>query len=190
MRKKLISIIGDACIEPNGRKYQYAFETGRALVDAGYRIATGGLDGVMAAAFHGAKTSPKYQEGDTVAVVPMFDERFADPDADVVIATGLDLFRNVIMGNSQGVVAIGGGAGTLCEIASAWAQLRMLSAFKGVDGWSSKVADTCIDYRKRYDFDDRVYGVASAQEVVRLLDERLDWYDKRYQGIKPQEKNG
>lgn len=188
--RKIISVVGDAWIEENSDKYRMAFETGKALVDAGYRVASGGLGGVMQAAFRGAHASEKYREGDTIAILPQFDERLANECADIVIATGLDLFRNVIVGNSEAIIVVGGGAGTLCEVSSAWAQLRMIISFKNVEGTSKKVADTCIDHRKRYPFDDRCYGVESAEEAIALLAERLPLYTRRYEGIKAVERNG
>ena len=88
------------------------------------------------------------------------------------------------------IIVVGGGAGTLCEVSSAWAQLRMIVSFKNVEGTSKKVADTCIDHRKRYPFDDRCYGVESAEEAIALLTERLPLYTRRYEGIKAVERNG
>ena len=54
-RRKIIAIAGDARIAENSDKYKIAFEVGKALVDNGYRIQTGGLGGVMSAACQGAK---------------------------------------------------------------------------------------------------------------------------------------
>ena len=117
--KKLISIVGDSIIEKGGDKYKAAFSMGKALVDNGYRVASGGLGGVMAAAFEGAHASEFYTDGDTVAILPMFNRQQANNSADIVIATGLDVYRNVIVANSDAVIAIGGGAGTLTEVCNA-----------------------------------------------------------------------
>ena len=38
MKRKVVAIIGDNRIEENGIKYMLAFETGKVLVEAGYRI--------------------------------------------------------------------------------------------------------------------------------------------------------
>lgn len=38
-------------------KYKLAFETGKALIDSGYRVQSGGLGGIMEAVFQGAKSS-------------------------------------------------------------------------------------------------------------------------------------
>lgn len=183
--RKTVAIIGDANIEKDGLKYKLAFETGKALIDAGYRIQSGGLGGVMEAAFCGAHASQKYREGDTVALIPSFDATVANPYADIIIPTGLDVMRNAIVANASAVIAVGGGAGTLSEIAFAWSLYRMVLAYENVDGWSGKVANTRMDNRIRYPEieDDRVYGVKSAEEVVKLLDERMSKYNRYHGGI-------
>ncbi len=184
--KKLISIIGDSSIEKGGDKYRAAFSMGRALVDNGYRVASGGLAGVMQAAFEGAKSSPFYQEGDTVAILPMFDRTAGNDSADIVIATGLDLYRNVIVANSDAVIAIGGGAGTLTEMCNAWALKRLIISFRGVDGWSDKMADQRLDKRVRYPDieEDRVFGVDSAEEAIALLEKYTGLYTTAHTGIR------
>lgn len=185
MRRKIVAIVGDARIDPNGIKYKMAFEAAKALIDHGYRIQSGGLYGVMEAAFKGAHASEKYKEGDTVAILPGFDSDFANEYADIAIPTGLDVFRNVVVANASAVVAIGGGSGTLSEISNAWALKRMVLAFNNVEGWSAKVADTRLDARVRYPDipDDRVYGVDNAEDMIKLIDERIEKYNLSHTGI-------
>lgn len=184
--RKMISIIGDSYIEPDGEKYKAAFSMGKALVDNGYRVASGGLGGVMDAAFKGAKSSKFYREGDTVAILPMFDRKLASDAADIVVATGLDVYRNVIVANSDAVIAIGGGAGTLAELSNAWPLKRLMIAFSNVDGWSAKIADTRLDHRIRYPQieEDRVFGVTAADEAIAILEKYLNLYTDTHTGIK------
>ena len=66
-RRKIVAIAGDAKIAEGSLKYKIAFEVGKALIDNGYRLQTGGLGGVMSAACQGAKSSEKYKEGDIIA---------------------------------------------------------------------------------------------------------------------------
>lgn len=183
--RKIVAIIGDAIIEPNGAKYKLAYETGKALIDNGYRVQSGGLKGVMEAAFHGARSSEKYREGDTIAIVPSFDRTWANKYADIVLPTGLDVYRNVIVANADAVVAIGGGSGTLSEMASGWALQRLIIAFKNADGWSSKLAGQRIDQRVRYEAitDDMVYPVTNAQQVIDILDSKIELYNNYHKGI-------
>ena len=184
-RRKIVSVIGDANIEEGGEKYRLAFQLGKALVDAGYRVQSGGMKGVMRAAMAGARSSKRYKEGDTIALIPSFDAETANEFADIAIPTGLDLMRNAMVANAYAVVGIGGGAGTMSEYCFAWTMKRLIIAFKNSGGWSEKVADTRIDERTRYPHipDDRVYGVTTAEEAVRILDEKIDIYTQRHQGI-------
>ncbi len=183
--RKTVAIVGDAIIEPNGKKYKLAFDTGKALVDNGYRVQSGGLKGVMEAAFRGARASKMYKEGDTIAIVPSFNRKWANPYADIIIPTGLDVYRNVIVANADAIVAIGGGSGTLSEMANGWALQRLIIGYKNVDGWSSKLAGQRIDQRVRYDCitDDMVYPVTSAEEVIDILNQKINLYTNYHRGI-------
>lgn len=188
--RKLVSVIGDAVIEKDGDKFCAAFNMGKALVDSGYRVQSGGMGGVMEAAFMGARSSKKYREGDTVALVPSFDVNEANQYADIVIPTGLDMMRNALVANASAVVAVGGGAGTLSEMALAWSLKRLILAFRNVDGWSGKLADTRLDHRIRYPFEDKVFGVETAEQAIKIINEKIDLYKDYHKGIKMLDLNG
>ena len=185
MVRKVVAIVGDALIDDE-KKQAIAFETGKLLVENGYRVQSGGLKGVMAAAFAGAHAAKNYTEGSTIAVSPSFDRTFANENADIIVATGLDIYRNLIVANADAVIAIGGGAGTLSEIASAWAMKRLIVAFDNIEGWSAKLAGTRVDRRNRYPSipDDRIYAVSTAEEAVAIINEKIDLYVTPYGGIK------
>lgn len=103
---------GDATGEPATQ----ARTAGGLLADLGYVVVTGGLGGVMAAAAAGASEAG----GTTVALLPSADRDDASPGHDVVIATGLGEMRNALLVRTvDAVLAIGGGWGTLSEIALA-----------------------------------------------------------------------
>lgn len=179
MRRKIVAIIGDAHIEENGAKFKIAYEIGKALVDNGYRVQSGGLGGAMEAVFMGARASEKYKEGDTVAIIPSYNMCDANNYADIVIPTGMDIHRNGIVINADAVVAIGGGVGTLSEMAFAWSNYRLLIGVTSVEGWSKQLAGNKMDYRNRYEFaDDKVFGADTAEDVIRLLSENLPRYNK------------
>ena len=184
-RRKIVSVIGDKKIEEGGLKYQLAFAMGKALVDNGYRVQSGGLHGVMRAVMAGARASEKYREGDTIALVPSFDSETANEYADIVIPTGLDMMRNALVANAYAVVGVGGGAGTLCEYAFAWSLNRLIIAFENSGGWSEKIAGTRLDDTDRYPEieGDRVYAVKTAEEAVKILNENIDRYTTRHKNI-------
>lgn len=184
--KKIVAVVGDANIMPDSDKYKIAFETGKLLVDNGYRVKSGGLRGVMRAVFEGAKSSSKYKEGDTIAILPSFDKSVANEYVDIAIPTGLDLMRNVIVANSDAVIAIGGGAGTLSEMASAWSLRRFLLAYDSVEGWSKKLAGIKLDDRVRFEgLEDRVWAVSTPESMIEFLNNNIDKYLTKYETIKP-----
>jgi len=150
IRRRMVSVIGDAGLSESDMRYGLAKDLGKELVSNGYRLITGGLGGCMKAVCKGAKESPKYMEGDIVGVLPGYDPSEANEFVDVPIATGIFHARNAIVANSDAVIAIGGGSGTLSEMAMAWIMQRLLIAFK-VEGWSGKLADQrtgCMEWKR------------------------------------------
>jgi hypothetical protein len=190
-RRRLVAVIGDANVQPGLPKYVLAEELGRLLVDAGFRVLTGGLGGVMEAACRGARSSSRYQPGDTVAVLPGHDPADANPFVDVVIPSGLDHVRNSIVAHADAVIAIGGGAGTMSEICLAWIYKRLVVALR-VDGWSGKIADQRVDERVRYpdEPDDRVFGAASATDAVRTVVDRIVRFNGQHGTIRRRSPRG
>ena len=184
-RRKIVAVIGNKKIDKDGIRYKLAFALGKALVDNGYRVQTGGLRGVMEAVMAGAKSSEHYQDGDTIALVPSFDSETANEYADIVIPTGLDMMRNALVANAYAVIGVGGGAGTLCEYAFAWSLKRLIIAFENSGGWSEKLAGTKLDDVNRYPDipEDKVYSVTTVEEAVKILNENIDRYTARHQGI-------
>lgn len=186
MRKKIVAVIGNKKIEEDGIRRRLAYETGKILVDNGYRVQSGGMGGVMEAVFAGAHASENYREGDTIALVPSFDAETANVYADIVIPTGLDMMRNALVANADAVVGIGGGAGTMCEFAFAWSLKRLIIAYRNSGGWSAKLADTRLDDAVRYENipEDKVYGVSTPQSMIEILNEKIGLYSLRHQGIR------
>lgn len=184
-RRKIVSVIGNRSIEKDGIRYKMAFELGKALIDNGYRVQSGGLRGVMEAVMAGARSSKHYKEGDTIALVPSFNTETANEHADVVIPTGLDVMRNAMVANAYAVIGIGGGAGTLCEYSFAWTFNRLIIAFENTGGWSEKLAGTRLDDTVRYPDipDDKVYGVTTVEDALKILNEKIDVYNSRHQYI-------
>ena len=124
-RRKIVAVIGNKAIEKDGVRYKIAYEIGKALVDNGYRVQTGGLQGVMSAVLEGAKASKNYREGDTIALVPSFDTETANEFADIVIPTGLDMMRNALVANAYAVIGVGG------DLTAEFHPLAILTFFGG-----------------------------------------------------------
>jgi uncharacterized protein (TIGR00725 family) len=102
---------------------------GRLLAEAGAVVVCGGLGGVMEAACRGAKEGG----GTTVGVLPGRDRAAANQYVDVAIATGLGEARNALVVRAADVlIAVGGGYGTLSEIALA---LKGGTPVVGIGSW-------------------------------------------------------
>jgi uncharacterized protein (TIGR00725 family) len=182
-RKLNVGIIGDAGVDPGSAYYLLAEDLGKTLIDNGYRILSGGMSGIMEGVAKGAQSSEKYYDGLCIGILPGFDPQYSNKYTDVVIATGLDTYRNAIVANSDVVVAMGGRAGTLSEISFAWTFKRMIIAYD-IKGWSGKIAGTRIDDRKRIDWEgDKVFKVKDAQEVIEHIQKYAHHYNKRHYSI-------
>ncbi len=114
MRKTAIGVIGASQCTPE--LAQAARHVGRLAARRGAIVVCGGLGGVMEAACQGARE----EGGLTVGIIPGYNKHEANPYLDVVIATGMGHGRNTIIAATADVlIAIGGGYGTLSEIALA-----------------------------------------------------------------------
>jgi uncharacterized protein (TIGR00725 family) len=124
----IIAVIGDSSCSPEEAKL--AESVGELLAQQGVTIICGGLSGVMEAVCRGAKS----KGGLTVGILPGQDSSTANRWVDIPVATGLGEARNVAVVKSvQAVIAIGGGYGTLSEIAYA---LRSKIPVIGLNTWS------------------------------------------------------
>lgn len=183
MNKKVIAVVGDSSV--NSDTYELAYDVGCTLVENGYAIQCGGLGGVMEAVCKGARSSIKYSFGDTIAIIPSYARNQSNAYADIIIPTGIEIMRNGIVVNADAVVAIGGGAGTLSEIALAWSMFKLIIAFNNVNGWGMKLSNQKIDNRNRYPNipEDSVYGVSSPKEMVEYLNKYIELYKRQYKGV-------
>ena len=146
-RRPVLAIIGNAGKLSDAQR-DVAFALGRAAVDAGFRIVSGGMDGVMLAAAQGAHASSNYREGDTIGIGKAIDCQSLNAWIDVAIPTGLGFARNMlVVATGDVVAAVGGGSGTLSEIALAWQIGRPVLAYTGAGGWAEQLAGTALDHR-------------------------------------------
>jgi len=164
-RRRLIAIIGGSEQTCSEEEMNIAFEIGSSLIDNGYRILCGGYGGVMESVCKGARASEKYHEGDTIGIISTLDSNDANKYCDIVIATGINYARNqIITASGDAVVAIGGGTGTLSEIAFAWQLNKPLFAYSK-SGWSGKLSEKRLDNKRT----DTVIGFASVSELIEKI---------------------
>ncbi len=149
-----IAIAGAAvCDEPTA---ELARATGAALARAGATLVCGGRGGVMAAACAGAQAAG----GRTVGILPGVDAAATPPNdhLDVVLFTGLHQARNqILVLSASAVIAIGGGWGTLSEIALA---LKFRIPAVLLASWSLRRPDGLAD--------PRLFHARTAEDAVAL----------------------
>ena len=174
-RRPVLAVIGNSGRPPDD-VLTAAREIGRRAVDAGFRVLTGGMDGVMEAASRGARESASWTEGTVVGVLPGADADAANPWVDVVIPTGIGYARNAIVaGSADVVVAVSGSSGTLSEMAFAWQAGKPVIAVAGTGGWAARLAGERIDDR----WPDPVRQANSAGQAVRLARALVAWPEQR-----------
>jgi uncharacterized protein (TIGR00725 family) len=109
-----VAIIGAS--EATETEIANAEAVGRLLGSAGAVVVCGGRGGVMAAGCRGVAEAG----GTAVGILPGLDRGEANEWVTVAIATGLGELRNgVIVRAADAVIAVGGGYGTLSEVALA-----------------------------------------------------------------------
>jgi uncharacterized protein (TIGR00725 family) len=132
-----IAVVGAS--EASPEQEQAAEDIGRGLGAAGCVVITGGRGGVMSAASRGA-----HEAGATViGILPGTDRREANEWVQIALPTGLGHVRNaLVVATADAVIAVGGGFGTLSEIALA---LDARVGVVGYDTWAIEgieLADT------------------------------------------------
>lgn len=172
-RKRTIAVIGGADVRKGTALYNIAYEIGELVVDNGFRLITGGLGGIMEAASEGARSSKMWKDGDIIGILPGLDIDDANEFVDIAIPTGLGIGRNMIVTNADGVIAVGGGAGTLSEMAFSWQKGKPIVAFK-VEGWSGELAGKAMDNR---DGTRTIHGADEPEEALKEIMRSMDHDD-------------
>ncbi len=159
-RRPVVAVVGSARIEDAQRVLLR--KLGGALMEAGFRLVTGGLGGTMEAVSEGARCSTAWSEGRIIGVIPSHLHDDANAYCDIVIPSGLQVGRNLLVVSiADVVVAVGGGAGTLSEIALAWQLKRPLVAL-GKTGWAGRLGGERLDHR----VDQPIEAAATVGEAV------------------------
>lgn len=145
----MIGVVGDSFC--TAETVRLAREVGKGIAEKKAVLVCGGLGGVMEAACQGAKS----KSGLTVGILPGFSCLDTNPYVDIPIVTGMDQARNVLIVRSSNVIiAIGGGYGTLSEIAFA---IKFGVPVVGLNTW---------DFRKENLGSNAVIYVKTAREAV------------------------
>ncbi len=165
-KKYQILVIGhndDGCTSEHEK---IAYETGAEIAKSGSVLISGGLGGVMRAASHGAHDA----NGVTVGIIPQDDPVLANEFCDIVIPSGMGLTRNFLnVLSADGIIIIGGGAGTLSEICAAYLHKRPMVAIRNTGGIGEQFIDKFLDHKENV----RIIGANNPKEAVKLILERI-----------------
>lgn len=162
-RRFIAAVIGDA--RTTDGDLVVAETLGRCAVEAGFRLVTGGLGGIMAAASRGARSAPNHQPGDVIGILPTYSADDANEYVEIPICTGMNHARNVIVVATADVIfAVGGKSGTMSELAIGWKLGKPIIAVGKGPGWAGRLAGTAIDDRR----DDHVHGPLAPFDAVAL----------------------
>jgi len=125
---------------------EIAYEVGKEIALSGSVLVCGGLGGVMDAACRGAKEV----NGVTVGIIPQDNFSFANQFCDIVICSGIGYARDFIVAtSSDGIIAVGGGIGTLIEMSVGYMIKKKIVAISSSGGVSDVYAGKYLDERKR-----------------------------------------
>jgi hypothetical protein len=167
-KRKYISVVGPAAATCTKPVYELGLELGLCLANKGFGIVCGGGGGLMEAVCKGSKSASGTFEGSTIGILPGEHAHEANPYCDIVIPTGLGIARNILVVRSGlAVIAVGGGSGTLSEIAFAWQLGKPICAMSNVEGWSKELAGKQLDQRH----EGSIFEAKSLEDALSWLDQ-------------------
>lgn len=172
--KYQIGIIGPAGKEeyllkkPDPRIYKIAKEIGILVAKGGCILFCGGKSGIMESAAEGAKR----KGGTTVGVVKGNERNVSNKFIDIEIVTnaltGAD--TSPLIMSCDGLIILGGGAGTLQEMTIAYRNKIPMVALTNINGYGKTFAGKYLDDRKTI----KIEKAKTPKQAVELLLSILD----------------
>ncbi|MFQ5621394.1 MAG: TIGR00725 family protein [Candidatus Nanoarchaeia archaeon] len=155
-----------------------AREVGALVADEGFVLLYGAekdYDSLSTAACRGAKKAGGVCVGFTYGKC----KTTYDNSADVMVVTGLERgggreFSLVL--SCDGIICLGGGSGTLTEIAIAYQANIPIVVLDGTGGWSEELRERFLDSRERV----RVVSAKTPKEAVEKIKKLVQGYTTLY----------
>ncbi|MBI3176792.1 MAG: LOG family protein [Chloroflexi bacterium] len=123
---KIVSVYGSSAPADGSAAYAEAMGIGRQLAEAGFTVATGGYRGVMEAASRGAATAGGHVIGVTCSLLENWREGLsanAWVKEEIKFGSLRERLYHLVE-FCDAAVALGGGVGTLSEVALTWSLLQ------------------------------------------------------------------
>jgi len=179
MKKFQIGVIGSSAdLNYSEKIKKIAEETGYWISKSGSTLIFGAekdYDSLSSVACRGAKRAGGLTVGITYGKgLDIFEE-----DADVVIASGLERGGGrelSLILSCDAVIALGGGSGTLTEIAIAYQANIPVIAIQNTGGWSEKLANEYLDQRKRI----KILTASDPESAVKIA---VDILKDKYESV-------
>ncbi len=125
-----VGVIGPS--EATMEQQEQAERVGALIAERGGIVVCGGYGGVMEAACKGAKS----KGGKTIGILSGTDKNERNPYVEGAVATGMGQARNAaVVHSSDVIIAVGGGYGTLTELAMA---LKSKIPVIGLNTWEAE----------------------------------------------------
>lgn len=140
--KPRIGVIGQSGEIPTSMA-EAAEAVGKEIARRGGIVFCGGRDGVMEACCRGAAANG----GIAVGILPYDDPAEGNAYLTVAVTTGLDLqYRSLVLVHScDALIMIGGGCGTLTELAAAYQNCRPVVILDSTGGWASRIKSVALE---------------------------------------------
>lgn len=152
----------------NKELYDFGVQLGQQIATKDRTFVCGGLGGFMEAVCKGVKQTPETFNGQTLGILPDDTTDNASPFIDTAVATGQGIARNIIIVRTADIIiAAGGGAGTLSEIAFAWQLNKKVLCVTLFEGWAKELAGRNLDERKT----ELLIPVSSIDEINQILNQ-------------------
>ena len=170
MKRPMIGVIGHS-IHARRIHLEVAEKIGKLIAKKGGIVVCGGRNvGVMDAVARGVKK----EGGICIGILPESDLSQASEHLTIAIPTGLGYARNQIVAlASDVVIVIGGGVGTLTEMAYAYNAGKPIIVIEGLDSIGEQFIGKYMDEKKKV----KIRGVRTPEEAVELAFKLIEGKD-------------